>query len=92
MEEDQYNNLPDENKWIVVSFAKDETEDQESAEAVPNFWIKNGGKSIMWPPGSTGKVIKAISTRKVPDNTWKQHNLSKVYWDTGMLEKIFFSD
>lgn len=67
-------------KWHIVEFAETKT-----AGAVPDFWLRNNGTSVIYPPWSDNdpKMVKAISLRYVPQVDWKFYQLSKVFWKAG---------
>ena len=64
--------LEDEGKWHVVEFVSDESEKFKEAESevVPDFWLDMDGKHVSWPADlmNTHQVLKAIFSRKIPEN------------------------
>ncbi|XP_032452544.1 uncharacterized protein LOC116418301 isoform X4 [Nasonia vitripennis] len=79
---DDENCFNDQGTWYVVVFAEN-GEEKESVEAIPDFWILNNGEDAMWPPWTNDrKTIRAIASRKSPEDSWSICKLKKVYRDS----------
>lgn len=70
----------DKKTWYVVTFAG-----TDEAEAIPDFWLRDGGKKAVWPPfeNNSRKLIKAIASRKQPDVSWKLYDVARIFIDAG---------
>ena len=78
----------DKGTWFIAEFAED-----GSADIVPDFWLRNEGKDVAWPPfPNATKLMRTVRTRGIPDVSWKLQPLNKVYWDTGkrLITFVYF--
>lgn len=71
-----------EGRWYVIEFASNEEDENEEAESevVPDFWLGDDGKHVLWPPTSMKptQVIKAIASRKNPSDNWVRFSVQKM--------------
>lgn len=67
--------IDNNNKWMIVEFAEN-----KAVEAIPDFWIRDEGKKVVWPPfDNAKKCIHAIASRKDPDISWKLCDISRIF-------------
>lgn len=74
----------DNKMWYVIQFAgTDET------EAIPDFWLRFGGKKAVWSPYSSAtKIVKANVGRHQPDVSWVLYDVSRIFDNSGTFSKL----